>query len=75
MVLRAFDEVGSRCVDKGGKKVIGGIEFQNYGSHSNEYPDVYMTAACAIGLTAEVCLILQNGVILCRMLMSLLAGS
>ncbi|KAK8813173.1 hypothetical protein WA158_002765 [Blastocystis sp. Blastoise] len=41
---------GSRCVGMSGNKVIGGITFENYGSHSNHYPHQYMTAACAIGL-------------------------
>jgi len=36
-----------------GKKVVGGIEFLSYGSHYDNYPSPYLTAACAIGITKE----------------------
>ena len=32
-------------------KNVGGVEFKNFGSHSNEYPYPYLTAAAAIGIT------------------------
>ena len=37
----------------GEAKIIGGYTFKNWGSHSDNYPCIYMTAAAAIGLEAE----------------------
>lgn len=42
-----------RVVAPGTTKVINGYEFPNWGSHSNEYPCAYMTAAGAIGMTKD----------------------
>ena len=43
---------GARVVDNAGASAtIGGVNFASYGSHHNEYPYPYMTAACALGLT------------------------
>ena len=40
-----------RVVAPGKNNTVSGIQFINYGSHSNEYPCAYMTAAAAIGMT------------------------
>ncbi|EAL67325.1 O-phosphoseryl-tRNA selenium transferase [Dictyostelium discoideum AX4] len=44
---------GSRVIDlKSNKKLlIGGLEFNNYGSHIDNYSTSYLTVACAIGIT------------------------
>ena len=34
----------------GDSKTIGSYTFENWGSHSNNYPFSYMTAAAAVGL-------------------------
>eukprot|EP00794_Sanderia_malayensis_P005585 gene5585-6274_t len=44
---------GTRVVAPGCIKVIDGYKFINWGSHSNNYPHVYMTVAAAIGITKE----------------------
>jgi len=44
---------GARVVASGENKEIGGIKFQNFGSHSNDYPCAYVTAAAAIGETRD----------------------
>jgi O-phospho-L-seryl-tRNASec:L-selenocysteinyl-tRNA synthase len=47
---------GVRVVDSsnGKQSEVGGIKFSNYGSHSNEYPNLpYFTAAASIGQTKE----------------------
>jgi O-phospho-L-seryl-tRNASec:L-selenocysteinyl-tRNA synthase len=44
---------GTRIVARGGSKAIGGYEFPGYGAHVDDYPNVYMTAACAIGMEEE----------------------
>jgi O-phospho-L-seryl-tRNASec:L-selenocysteinyl-tRNA synthase len=38
---------------KGSKKEICGHVFQNYGSHSDNYPVAYLTASAAIGIKKE----------------------
>jgi len=40
-------------VTPGAEKIIGAHCFRNWGSHSNHYPDPYLTTASAIGLTRE----------------------
>ena len=42
-----------RVVPKGSTKTIGGYAFSGYGSHSNQYPTGYLTAAAAVGITKE----------------------
>ncbi|XP_071956294.1 O-phosphoseryl-tRNA(Sec) selenium transferase-like [Antedon mediterranea] len=42
---------GTRVVAEGSNKEIGGVRFKNYGSHCDEYPYIYITAAAAIGMT------------------------
>ena len=42
---------GTRVVAPGKSQAVAGIPFQNYGSHSNEYPSAYFTAAAALGTT------------------------
>lgn len=46
---------GCRVVLAGGTKVtrVAGVEFRNWGAHSDSYPESYFTAACAIGMTAK----------------------
>ena len=54
--------MGVRVITKGEKKAISGIEFENYGSHSNSYPFLpYFTIACAIGMKKNEidCLIIK----------------
>eukprot|EP01132_Coremiostelium_polycephalum_P002136 gene2136-2634_t len=42
---------GARVIGvTGGKKTVGGLEFNAYGSHINNYHSSYMTVACAIGI-------------------------
>lgn len=41
---------GIRVVVPGETKNISGCEFKNFGSHSNNYPVPYLTAAAAIGI-------------------------
>lgn len=40
-------------VAPGKTQSVGGLSFQNYGSHHNAYPHVYFTAAAAIGGSEE----------------------
>lgn len=42
-----------RVVAMGSEKKIGPHCFVNWGSHSNDYPCAYFTAAAAIGMTRE----------------------
>ena len=43
--------MGSRILGNVKNKKVCGLEFKNYGTHSNDYPNLpYMTAACAIGM-------------------------
>ena len=44
---------GTRVVSRGQKKNINNIEFQGFGSSTEDYPDSYLTAACAIGLSED----------------------
>lgn len=37
----------------GGTKSVGPVSFSSYGAHSDDYPVPYLTAACALGVTAE----------------------
>ena len=43
---------GTRVVPRGESKTIGGQDFIGFGSSVTDYPHAYMTAACAIGVTA-----------------------
>jgi len=43
---------GTRVIPRGVKKEMGGQEFLGFGSSVNNYPHAYMTAACAIGVSA-----------------------
>ena len=43
----------NRVVAPGDHKEISEMKFQHFGSHSNEYPCAYLTAAAAIGVTKE----------------------
>ncbi len=40
-----------RVVGSGAEKTIGPHKFTNWGSHYNDYPCAYFTAAAAIGMT------------------------
>ena len=40
-----------RVVAPGKTNTVSGHTFQNYGSHSNNYPTAYLTAAAAVGMT------------------------
>lgn len=42
---------GTRAIGKGVVKRIGPHEFTNYGSHHDQYPHAYLTAAAALGTT------------------------
>ncbi|XP_064383400.1 O-phosphoseryl-tRNA(Sec) selenium transferase-like [Halichondria panicea] len=42
---------GTRVVGSGAEKTIGPHTFTNWGSHCNDYPCAYFTAAAAIGMT------------------------
>ena len=42
-----------RVVRKGEVKEVSGHTFYGFGSHSNEYPCSYLTAAAAIGMQKE----------------------
>jgi len=44
---------GTRIVNKNETKSIEGFVFRGYGSQCNEYPHAYLTAAAAIGMTAD----------------------
>lgn len=44
---------GARVVPQGVSKDINGHHFQGFGSHSNNYPSAYLTAAAAVGMTRE----------------------
>ena len=44
---------GTRVVAKGDVKEVSGYTFQGFGSHSNNYPCAYLTAAAAMGMTKE----------------------
>ncbi|GFO47619.1 O-phosphoseryl-tRNA(sec) selenium transferase [Plakobranchus ocellatus] len=41
---------GTRVVAPGNDVTISGYLFKNFGSHSNNYPCAYLTAAAAIGM-------------------------
>ncbi|ESO96581.1 hypothetical protein LOTGIDRAFT_143936 [Lottia gigantea] len=41
---------GTRVIAPGKENTIGGHCFKNFGSHSNNYPSSYLTAAAAIGM-------------------------
>ncbi|GAX79839.1 hypothetical protein CEUSTIGMA_g7279.t1 [Chlamydomonas eustigma] len=47
---------GTRVVPKGKKQSVAGIDFLGYGSHADDYPHVYLTAAAAIGTKRGECL-------------------
>jgi hypothetical protein len=40
---------GCRALDPKETKEVSGIKFQSYGSHYDNYPNPYLTVACAIG--------------------------
>jgi O-phospho-L-seryl-tRNASec:L-selenocysteinyl-tRNA synthase len=42
---------GTRVVPRGQLKVMSGQDFDGFGSSHHDYPNAYMTAACAIGVT------------------------
>lgn len=43
---------GARVVARTGKETsVSGLTFRNFGSHSNNYPCSYLTAAAAVGMT------------------------
>lgn len=44
---------GTRVVGPGKTQDVGGVTFNNYGSHHNAYPHVYFTAAAAVGGSEE----------------------
>ncbi len=44
---------GVRVVAPGDTKEIGGVVFQNFNSHYNSYPCVYLTAAATIGIKKD----------------------
>ena len=44
---------GTRVVPRGQQKNISNIQFQGFGSSTDDYPDSYLTAACAIGLNGD----------------------
>ncbi|EDV22917.1 uncharacterized protein TRIADDRAFT_50605 [Trichoplax adhaerens] len=44
---------GARAIAPGVTKQIGSVTFENYGSHYNNYPYAYLTAAAAIGLKKD----------------------
>jgi O-phospho-L-seryl-tRNASec:L-selenocysteinyl-tRNA synthase len=44
---------GTRIVPRGTVQRMGGMEFCGFGSSHDAYPHAYLTAACAIGLTAS----------------------
>lgn len=44
---------GTRVVAQGSVKEIEGYSFQGYGSHCDNYPYSYLTAAAAIGMTSH----------------------
>lgn len=42
---------GARIVAPSKPKSVAGMTFRNYGSHHDAYPAVYLTVACALGIT------------------------
>ena len=49
------------CAPSSSKKSVAGIGFQSYGSHCDDYPMAYFTAACALGVTeADIDLFLKR---------------
>eukprot|EP00798_Chlamydomonas_sp_ICE-L_P014522 gene14522-20553_t len=44
---------GTRVIAPGKAQTVAGIRFESYGSHHNNYPSVYLTAAAAIGTTFD----------------------
>ena len=50
-ILYSKRVMGSRILGNVKNKKVCGLEFKNYGTHSNDYPNLpYMTVACAIGM-------------------------
>lgn len=43
---------GTRVVRRGQHKSVGGVDFTGYGASVADYPHDYLTAACALGLSA-----------------------
>lgn len=43
---------GTRVVPRGQHKSVGGVDFIGYGASVDGYPHDYLTAACAVGLSA-----------------------
>lgn len=43
---------GTRVVPRGQRKTVGGVDFAGFGASANAYPHDYLTAACAVGLSA-----------------------
>ena len=43
---------GTRVVPQGIKKTMNGVVFHGFGSSHDQYPHSYLTAACALGVTA-----------------------
>lgn len=41
---------GTRVITTSSDKEIGGLNFKNFGSHSNNYPTSYLTASASIGI-------------------------
>jgi O-phospho-L-seryl-tRNASec:L-selenocysteinyl-tRNA synthase len=44
---------GTRVVPRSQLNIMGGENFVGFGSSTNNYPHAYMTAACAIGVSAH----------------------
>jgi hypothetical protein len=44
---------GTRVVPRGKAAAVAGLQFAGYGSHCDDYPHVYVTAAAAVGTTVE----------------------
>ena len=42
---------GARIVAPAKPKAVAGLPFTNYGAHHDAYPHVYLTVACALGIT------------------------
>lgn len=50
-----------RTIAKGKKQEVAGYPFVGYGSHCNDYPHHYLTAAAAIGSTkADIEIFIQK---------------
>ena len=43
---------GTRVIPQGVKKTMNGVVFHGFGSSHDQYPHSYLTAACALGVTA-----------------------